>query len=248
MTTRRQRRRSMGRLDTLEKKLDRVVDRLQELVDRAESLPDDYGVILRRLPETAEGHLAVLTRIVERGALPSGGGAAPMKGCRGTLGFSTGAPSADFAKSAASVSTPARAIESGSRPEGKAQLGNNGCRWVVHAPAACAWVPLDDRSQPFPIFSLGDGRSGACDTRFRTQPTGTVPDRNVTLRSSFPLNSTTWETVGLVTGPLGQNVTMDQTPYVMCGVLVDDVVFHNCDSPMGRRMAEDSLSGAPVRR
>ena len=48
--------------------------------------------------------------------------------------------------------------------------------------------------------------------------TGTVPDRNVTLRSSFPLNSTTWETVGLVTGPLGQNVTMDLTPYVMCGV------------------------------
>lgn len=47
---------------------------------------------------------------------------------------------------------------------------------------------------------------------------GTVADRNVTLRSSFPLNSTTWETVGLVTGPLGQDVTMNVTPYVMCGV------------------------------
>jgi hypothetical protein len=48
--------------------------------------------------------------------------------------------------------------------------------------------------------------------------TGAVADRNVTLRSSFPLNATTWETVGLVTGPLGPDVTMSLSPYVMCGV------------------------------
>jgi hypothetical protein len=42
-------------------------------------------------------------------------------------------------------------------------------------------------------------------------------DQNVTLRSSFPLNATTWQTVALVTGPLGAGVTMTMTPYVLCG-------------------------------
>jgi hypothetical protein len=47
---------------------------------------------------------------------------------------------------------------------------------------------------------------------------GTVADRNVALRESFPLNDTTWETVAIVTGPLGQGVKMTLTPYVMYGV------------------------------
>lgn len=47
---------------------------------------------------------------------------------------------------------------------------------------------------------------------------GTVPDRNVALRESFPLNDTTWETVAIVAGPLGQGVRMTLTPFVMCGV------------------------------
>jgi hypothetical protein len=47
---------------------------------------------------------------------------------------------------------------------------------------------------------------------------GTVPDRNVALRESFPLNDTTWQTVAIVTGPLGQGVKMTLTPFVMCGV------------------------------
>ena len=46
---------------------------------------------------------------------------------------------------------------------------------------------------------------------------GDAADRNVTLRSSFPDNSTTWETVALVTGPLGSGVSMTMTPYVVCG-------------------------------
>ena len=46
---------------------------------------------------------------------------------------------------------------------------------------------------------------------------GVTADRNVTLRSSFPDNSTTWETVALVTGPLGTGVSMSMTPYVVCG-------------------------------
>jgi hypothetical protein len=46
---------------------------------------------------------------------------------------------------------------------------------------------------------------------------GVTADRNVTLRSSFPDNETTWETVALVTGPLGTGVSMTMTPYVVCG-------------------------------
>lgn len=46
---------------------------------------------------------------------------------------------------------------------------------------------------------------------------GVTADRNVTLRSSFPVNTTSWETVALVTGSLGQGVSMTMTPYVLCG-------------------------------
>jgi hypothetical protein len=46
---------------------------------------------------------------------------------------------------------------------------------------------------------------------------GVTADRNVTLRSSFPDNNTTWETVALVTGPLGPGASMTMTPYVVCG-------------------------------
>lgn len=46
---------------------------------------------------------------------------------------------------------------------------------------------------------------------------GVTADRNVTLRSSFPVNTTSWQTVALVTGSLGQGVSMTMTPYVLCG-------------------------------
>lgn len=46
---------------------------------------------------------------------------------------------------------------------------------------------------------------------------GVKADRNVTLRSSFPVNATSWETVALVTGALGPGVSMTMTPYVLCG-------------------------------
>ena len=46
---------------------------------------------------------------------------------------------------------------------------------------------------------------------------GVLADRNVTLRSSFPINSTKWQTVAIVTGPLGAGVVMTMTPYVVCG-------------------------------
>jgi hypothetical protein len=46
---------------------------------------------------------------------------------------------------------------------------------------------------------------------------GVTADRNVTLRSSFPVDTTSWETVALVTGSLGQGVSMTMTPYVLCG-------------------------------
>ena len=47
---------------------------------------------------------------------------------------------------------------------------------------------------------------------------GVQADRNVQLRSSFPLNKTEWQTVAIVTGPLGAGVSMTMKPFVMCGV------------------------------
>jgi hypothetical protein len=47
---------------------------------------------------------------------------------------------------------------------------------------------------------------------------GVVPDRNVDLRSSFPLTTTEWQTVAIVTGPLGAGVSMSMKPYVVCGM------------------------------
>ncbi len=42
-------------------------------------------------------------------------------------------------------------------------------------------------------------------------------DRNVILRSSYPLSSTTWLTVGMVMKPLGKGNAMTMRPFVMCG-------------------------------
>lgn len=47
---------------------------------------------------------------------------------------------------------------------------------------------------------------------------GVVADRNVAIRASFPLNSTTWQTVAIVTAPLGPNVAMTLRPFLMCGL------------------------------
>jgi hypothetical protein len=47
---------------------------------------------------------------------------------------------------------------------------------------------------------------------------GVVADRSVGLRSSIPLNATTWETVGIVEAPLGLGVAMSMKPFVVCGV------------------------------
>jgi hypothetical protein len=46
---------------------------------------------------------------------------------------------------------------------------------------------------------------------------GVVADRNVYLRSSFPLNSTTWQTVAITSGSLGSGTSMTLKPFVLCG-------------------------------
>jgi hypothetical protein len=43
-------------------------------------------------------------------------------------------------------------------------------------------------------------------------------ERFVELRSSFPLDKTRWQTVAVVTHPLGAGVTMTMKPFVVCGV------------------------------
>lgn len=46
---------------------------------------------------------------------------------------------------------------------------------------------------------------------------GAAADRNVYLRSSFPLSSTTWQTVAITSGPLGTGNSMTLKPFVLCG-------------------------------
>ncbi len=46
---------------------------------------------------------------------------------------------------------------------------------------------------------------------------GVNADRNVELRSSFPFSTTQWQTVSIVTGPLGAGAVMTMKPYVVCG-------------------------------
>jgi hypothetical protein len=48
--------------------------------------------------------------------------------------------------------------------------------------------------------------------------TGTIADRNVELRTSLPIAPNIWQTVALVTGPLGSGMAMSMQPYVVCGV------------------------------
>ena len=44
-----------------------------------------------------------------------------------------------------------------------------------------------------------------------------LADRNIELRSSFPLNATSWRAIGLVNASLGTGTVMTVTPYVICG-------------------------------
>ncbi|MGH9047665.1 MAG: hypothetical protein ACRDVW_10185, partial [Acidimicrobiales bacterium] len=44
-----------------------------------------------------------------------------------------------------------------------------------------------------------------------------LADRNVLLRSSFPISATTWQAVGMVIKPLAQGDKMTMRPFVMCG-------------------------------
>lgn len=47
---------------------------------------------------------------------------------------------------------------------------------------------------------------------------GLLADRNVALRVSIPLDANIWQTVAVVTGPLGAGTVMTMKPYVVCGV------------------------------
>ncbi|MHB1584818.1 MAG: hypothetical protein ACYC0E_13820 [Acidimicrobiales bacterium] len=70
-------------------------------------------------------------------------------------------------------------------------------------------VVVADTSCPAKEILLGGGG--------RVSAPGVVADRNVEIRASFPLNSTTWQVVGEVTGALGAGRSMTLKPYVICG-------------------------------
>ena len=46
---------------------------------------------------------------------------------------------------------------------------------------------------------------------------GGAADRNVDLRSSLPVGTKQWQTIAIVTGPLGAGVVMSMAPFVICG-------------------------------
>jgi hypothetical protein len=62
-------------------------------------------------------------------------------------------------------------------------------------------------------------------------PTGTIllsggaqvsdpaPNQDVALRSSFPLNATTWQVISVVVATLPTGVSMSMKPFVVCGVV-----------------------------
>lgn len=70
-------------------------------------------------------------------------------------------------------------------------------------------VVVADTSCPANEILLGGGG--------RVSAPGIQADRNVEIRASFPLNRTTWQVVGEVTGPLGAGKSMSLRPYVICG-------------------------------
>jgi hypothetical protein len=80
------------------------------------------------------------------------------------------------------------------------------------------------------VVSAPDPPVGTTLTATTSCPTGTVlltggaqvsapapSDHNVELRSSFPVNNTSWRTVALVTAPLATGQTMTMSPFVVCG-------------------------------
>jgi hypothetical protein len=83
---------------------------------------------------------------------------------------------------------------------------------------------------PIPLATTPDPAVGTQVVATTSCPAGTVlmsggaqvsapgaSDRNVALRSSFPLNSRTWRAVAVVTGPLGSGQMMSMKPFVLCG-------------------------------
>lgn len=86
------------------------------------------------------------------------------------------------------------------------------------------------RIVPSPIVSAPDPPVGTVVEARTSCPAGEVllsggaevsapgaADRDVVLRSSYPVNATTWQSVGMVTAPLGAGNAMTLRPFVMCG-------------------------------
>jgi len=83
-------------------------------------------------------------------------------------------------------------------------------RPLVSAPDPAVGTVLVATTSCFPkeVLLNGGGQVFASDT---------AADRNVIVRSSFPLNAHAWRTIAMVTAPLGPGQTMTLKPYVVCG-------------------------------
>ena len=81
---------------------------------------------------------------------------------------------------------------------------------LVSAPNPAVGTVLVATTSCFPteVLLSGGGQAYASNTS---------ADRNVVVRSSFPLNAHSWRTVAMVTAPLGAGQTMTLKPYVVCG-------------------------------
>lgn len=116
-------------------------------------------------------------------------------------------------------------------PQGpQGAIGKTGPVGPAGKPGAPGTITGSIRVEPSPIVSAPDPSVGTVVEAQTSCPAGEVllsggaevsapgqGDRNVVLRSSFPLNATTWQSVGMVIGPLGAGNAMTLRPFVMCG-------------------------------
>lgn len=81
---------------------------------------------------------------------------------------------------------------------------------VSSAPDPAAGTTLDARAScPSGTILLGGGA--------QVSAKGKTADQKVSLRSSYPLNATTWKVIAETTGTLQTGSAMVLKPYVMCG-------------------------------
>ena len=158
---------------------------------------------------------------------PGAPGPAGVQGAQGTSGLAGPAGTRGPTGLTGSQGAPGKQGVAG--PAGA--LGAPGKQGAAGAPGAPGAIANSNVVTAPPVESPLNPPVGTTVTTTTVCPAGTVllsggaqlsatggAIRNVTLRSSYPLDNHTWRAVGLVTEPLGIGGTMKITPFVVCGM------------------------------